>query len=49
MKRFYTHLRQGRTKGEALRAAQLDLIRSKTDEISHPYHWAGFSLYGDWK
>jgi CHAT domain-containing protein len=43
MKRFYTYLRQGKTKDEALRAAQLDLI------LSHPYHWAGFSLYGDWR
>ena len=49
MKRFYTHLRQGKTKDEALRAAQLDLIRSEKSEISHPYHWAGFSLYGDWR
>jgi CHAT domain-containing protein len=49
MKRFYTYLRQGRTKDEALRAAQLDLIRSQKKEFSHPYHWAGFSLYGDWR
>lgn len=49
MKHFYTHLRQGRTKDEALRAAQLDLIRSGQREISHPYHWAGFALYGDWR
>jgi CHAT domain-containing protein len=49
MKHFYTHLRQGRTKDEALRAAQLDLIRSGKREISHPYNWAGFALYGDWR
>jgi len=49
MKRFYTYLRQGRTKDEALRAAQLDLIRSRNGKLSHPYHWAGFSLYGDWR
>src|SRR6185436_4949624 len=40
MERFYTYLRQGKTKDEALRAAQLDLIRSKKSELSHPYHWA---------
>jgi len=49
MKRFYTYLRQGKTKDEALRAAQLDLIRSQKSELSHPYNWAGFSLYGDWR
>ena len=49
MKRFYTYLRQGKTKDEALRAAQLDLIRSGKSELSHPYNWAGFSLYGDWR
>lgn len=49
MKRFYTYLRQGQTKDEALRAAQLDLIRSEKSELSHPYHWAGFALYGDWR
>jgi CHAT domain-containing protein len=46
MKRFYTYLRQGKTKDEALRAAQLDLLRSP---LAHPYHWAGFALSGDWK
>ena len=49
MKNFYTYLRQGRTKDEALRAAQLDLIRSRDAGLSHPYHWAGFALYGDWR
>jgi CHAT domain-containing protein/Flp pilus assembly protein TadD len=49
MKRFYSYLRQGRTKDEALRAAQLDLIRYGKEGLAHPYHWAGFSLYGDWR
>ena len=49
MKRFYTYLRQGKTKDEALQAAQLDLIHSADVELSHPYHWAGFALYGDWR
>jgi len=49
MKRFYTYLRQGKTKDEALRAAQLDLIRSEQSALSHPYNWAGFALYGDWR
>ncbi|HEX7185694.1 MAG TPA: CHAT domain-containing protein [Thermoanaerobaculia bacterium] len=49
MERFYSYLRQGKTKDEALGAAQLDLIRSEKSELSHPYHWAGFALYGDWR
>jgi CHAT domain-containing protein len=49
MKRFYTYLHQGKTKDEALRATQRDLIRANKQDLSHPYHWAGFSLYGDWR
>ncbi len=47
MKRFYGYLREGRSKDEALRAAQADLIRSK--DFSHPYYWAAFQLTGDWE
>lgn len=47
MKSFYTHLSQGETKDAALRSAQLDLMRSA--RLSHPYYWAGFALYGDWR
>jgi CHAT domain-containing protein len=49
MKRFYGYLRKGRSKGEALRAAQADLIRIRSKAFSHPYHWAAFQLTGDWK
>ncbi|HEX6899048.1 MAG TPA: CHAT domain-containing protein [Thermoanaerobaculia bacterium] len=49
MKRFYSYLRQGETKDAALRSAQLDLLRSRKESLSHPYYWAGFSLYGDWR
>lgn len=49
MKGFYTYLRQGKPKDEALQAAQLDLIHAQQGELSHPYNWAGFSLHGDWK
>jgi CHAT domain-containing protein/tetratricopeptide (TPR) repeat protein len=48
MKHFYTYLSQGKTKDEALRAAQIDLIRSGRS-FKHPYNWAGFALYGDWR
>jgi CHAT domain-containing protein/tetratricopeptide (TPR) repeat protein len=49
MERFYTYLRQGRTKDVALQAAQLDLLRAKSGKLAHPYHWAGFALHGDWR
>jgi len=49
MKRFYGYLRGGRSKDEALRQSQVDLIRSTKKEFSHPYYWAAFQLSGDWK
>jgi CHAT domain-containing protein len=47
MKRFYTYLKAGKTKDEALRLAQIDLIHFP--EFSQPKHWAAFQLNGDWK
>ena len=47
MKRFYQYLKAGRTKDEALRLAQTDLIRSS--DYSQPKDWAAFQLDGDWK
>jgi len=43
MTSFYTHLKRGMTKAEALRAAQGE-TRLKH---SHPYYWAGFVLTSD--
>ena len=48
MKRFYGYLRSGKTKDEALRAAQIDQIR-ETSGSSHPFFWAAFELSGDWR
>ena len=52
MTRFYRNLRDGQTKDEALRNAQVALIRmgkrAGTDYAS-PAHWAAFTLTGDWK
>ncbi len=45
MERFYTHLRDGMSKAEALRYAQLDAMK----QYPYPYHWAGFVLTGDGK
>jgi CHAT domain-containing protein/Flp pilus assembly protein TadD len=47
MKSFYGYLQKGRSKDEALRAAQADLIQGKS--FSHPYYWAAFELTGDWR
>jgi CHAT domain-containing protein/Tfp pilus assembly protein PilF len=43
MERFYTHLRAGMGKAEALRQAQID-VRA---QYPAPYYWAGFVLAGD--
>ena len=40
---FYTHLKEGLSKAEALRCAQAD-IRHK---YPNPFYWAGFVLTGD--
>jgi CHAT domain-containing protein len=60
MVRFYKHLKDGLPKDEALRAAQMELIRGpiqvkndkgEVEEIdaSAPYYWAAFQIYGDWQ
>jgi CHAT domain-containing protein len=60
MIRFYKHLRAGLPKDEALRQAQVELIRSPIEVVSEkgektvfdasaPYFWAGFQVYGDWQ
>jgi CHAT domain-containing protein/tetratricopeptide (TPR) repeat protein len=48
MKRFYGYLRSGKSKDEALRAAQIDQIRGRSGS-PHPFHWAAFELFGDWR
>ncbi|HYO12073.1 MAG TPA: CHAT domain-containing protein, partial [Thermoanaerobaculia bacterium] len=48
MERFYrSHLRDGLSPAEALRAAQLSLRRDP--RWRDPYFWAPFVLQGDWK
>jgi len=60
MIRFYRHLRSGLSKDEALRAAQIQLIRGPIEvtdadgqkiriDASAPYYWAAFQIYGDWQ
>ena len=47
MTRFYDGLRVGLTKDEALRRAQLTAIAKPATRA--PFHWAAFSLSGDWR
>jgi CHAT domain-containing protein/tetratricopeptide (TPR) repeat protein len=60
MIRFYKHFRAGLSKDEALRQAQIELIRGSIEVVdengekafldaSAPYFWAGFQIYGDWQ
>ncbi|HET9767680.1 MAG TPA: CHAT domain-containing protein, partial [Thermoanaerobaculia bacterium] len=44
---FYRHLLAGSSKDVALRAAQLELLRSP--DLASPYYWAAFQLNGDWR
>jgi tetratricopeptide (TPR) repeat protein len=46
MKVFYQGLKDGLTKVEALRLAQLQLISNP--QYQHPSHWAAFLLLGGW-
>lgn len=43
MEQFYIHLREGKSKGDALRQAQIDV----RVQYPHPYYWAAFVLTGD--
>ncbi len=48
MSRFYRGmLRERRPPSEALRAAQLSMLREPRWEA--PYYWAGFALQGEWR
>ena len=43
---FYTHLKAGKNKAEALRLAKLDFVRDYAS-MTHPYYWSGFVLTGN--
>ena len=52
MKDFYRNRKESAamTKAEALRLAQIRLIRGQTDApFAHPYFWSGFVLIGNWR
>jgi CHAT domain-containing protein len=44
---FYTRSKTGAPLGESFRQAQLALL--KDPETGHPYHWAAFHFWGDWR
>jgi CHAT domain-containing protein/Tfp pilus assembly protein PilF len=46
MKAYYTGLKQGQGRGEALRGVKLEMMRQKGME--HPYFWASFIQSGKW-
>lgn len=46
MRRFYGHLGRGASKAEALRLAQVEMLRRHT--TSAPFFWAAFQLMGEW-
>jgi CHAT domain-containing protein len=46
MRLFYSHLRSGADKAEALTLAKRDLI-AKYGSNAQPFLWAGFRLVGD--
>ena len=48
MKTFYRLYREGRSKSEALREAQLGLI-AQGGEVADPNIWAAFTLLGAWR
>lgn len=48
MRRFYAHLVRGVPKDEALRAAQVEMVRAG-GRGAQPFRWAVFQVFGDWR
>lgn len=46
-KSFYSYLKKGKSKSEALRLAKLDYLESHTLSQASPYYWSAFVLIGD--
>lgn len=47
MRRFYGYLREGASKAEALRRAQVEAMRAQKSERT--FGWAAFAVFGDWR
>lgn len=46
MTTYYSRLKKGLGRGEALRQAQLDMLKRK--DRQHPFYWASFIQAGEW-
>jgi CHAT domain-containing protein len=46
MRAYYTGLREGKGRSEALREVQLQMLKSKGRD--HPHYWASFIQSGEW-
>lgn len=46
---FYSLLKQGKNKKQALRGAKLDYLARYKDDRRDPYYWAPFILVGNWE
>lgn len=44
---FYQGLAQGKSLAAALQQAELNV--AKQPGLAHPYFWASFTLFGDWR
>lgn len=44
---YYTRLQKGEGRSDALRNAQLSMLKSANR--SHPFYWASFIQLGDWR
>jgi CHAT domain-containing protein/Tfp pilus assembly protein PilF len=49
MTEFYSQVKAGRSRANALREAQLKLIRSSRADFNDPFFWAPFILIGDYR
>ena len=48
MESFYTYLKAGNTKSNALQNAKIAYLKKhKGTKLEQPYYWTGFVLYGD--
>ncbi len=47
MKKFYSYLKMGKSKSEALREARLSYLKGADMLRAHPYFWSTLVIYGD--
>lgn len=48
-RKFYKYYRQGFSGAESLQKASIEMIRSSDNRFNKPYHWAEFTLNGDFR